>query len=425
MTLQPDYERCLDTLYKLGRFGIILGLDTMKGILSRLDNPEKKFTVIHISGTNGKGSVASYLTRILSLSGYRTGLYTSPHLVRFNERIQVDGEMITDDEVVASYNRIEAANSGERSGTFFELTTAMAFDLFAEKKVEIAVIETGMGGRLDATNLVTPALSIITNISLEHKAHLGDTIAKIAYEKAGIIKEGVPAIIGVRQASAIGVVEETARELNAPLLRLGRDIHLRRSKNGFSCRCEDTAISNLSTALLGKHQVDNAALAVAACTVLRRDTAFKISDESIRKGLATTSWPGRLERVANAPETIIDGAHNPAAIKVLVAYLEEEQKGRDITLITGILDDKAYQKMFASLLPFCRRVILVEAQTDRSLDPETMRADALRYLQDVSVIRPIDQAITAARTSAWENELILVAGSLYVAGEARAAILGR
>jgi dihydrofolate synthase/folylpolyglutamate synthase len=253
--MQSDYERCLDTMYKLGRFGIILGLDTMTEILERLGNPEKKFTVIHVAGTNGKGSVASYLTRILALSGYRSGLYTSPHLVHFNERIQIDGKMITNEEVVTSYNRVEAANVGERSGTFFELTTAMAFDLFAEKGVEVAVIETGMGGRLDATNIATPILSIITNISLEHKAHLGDTIAKIAYEKAGIIKAGIPAIIGVRQASAIGVVEETARELKAPVIRLGRDIHVRRSGGTFSCRCNGMAISDLSTSLLGQHQV--------------------------------------------------------------------------------------------------------------------------------------------------------------------------
>lgn len=424
MTMQSDYERCLDTMYKLGRFGIILGLDTMEGILERLGNPEKKFTVIHVAGTNGKGSVASYLTRILGLSGYRTGLYTSPHLVRFNERIQVNGEMITDEEVVASYNRVEAANVGERSGTFFELTTAMAFDVFAEKGVEVAVIETGMGGRLDATNIVSPVLSIITNVSLEHKDHLGDTIAKIAYEKAGIIKEETPAIVGVRQASAIGVVEETAREINAPVIRLGRDIHIRRSANGFSCRCNGIAISDLSTSLLGKHQVENAALAVAACAVLRRDNRFNIADDTIREGLASTFWPGRLERVSSTPETIIDGAHNPAAIKALVSYLEEEQKGREITLVTGILDDKSYQKMFANLLPFCRRVILVQAQTERSIDPESMRADAAKYVKNVMVIRDIDEAITSARSTAREGELVLVAGSLYVAGEARAALVG-
>lgn len=424
MTTQSDYERCLEAMYKLGRFGIILGLDTMRGILGNLGNPEKKFTVIHVAGTNGKGSVASYLARILTLSGYRTGLYTSPHLSRFNERIAVDGEMVTDEEVVASYNRVEAANTGERSGTFFELTTAMALDLFAEKGAKVAVIETGMGGRLDATNLVTPVLSIITNVSLEHKAILGDTIAKIAYEKAGIIKAGTPAIVGVRQASAIGVVEETARELGAPLVRLGRDIHVRRSEKGFSCRCDGIALSDLTTSLLGTHQVDNAALAVAACASLRKDSRFSITDEAIREGLATTSWPGRLERIAGAPETIIDGAHNPAAIKALVSYLEEKQSGREITLVVGVLDDKAYRKMFANLLPFCRRVILVKAHTDRSIDPDAMRTDAAKYVRDVTVIPDIPQAMATARSTAREGELVLVAGSLYVAGEARAAIVG-
>ncbi len=424
MTMQSDYERCLDSMYKLGRFGIILGLDTMKDLLERLGNPEKKFIVIHVSGTNGKGSVASYLNKILSLSGYRTGLYTSPHLVRFNERIQVNGEMVTDEEVVTSYNRVEAANTGERSGTFFELTTAMAFELFAERGVEVAIIETGMGGRLDATNIVTPVLSIITNVSLEHKDHLGDTIAKIAYEKAGIIKEGIPAIVGVRQASAIGVIEETAREINAPVIRLGRDIHIRRSAKGFSCRCDDIALSHLTTSLLGHHQAENASLAVAACGILRKEDQFKITDEAITEGLATTFWPGRLERISNTPETIIDGAHNPAAIKVLVSYLEEEQKGREITLVTGILDDKSYQKMFAALLPLCRRVVLVQAKTERSIDPEIMRDDAIKYVTDVTVIRDIEEAVTSARASARPGELVLIAGSLYVAGEARHALLG-
>lgn len=424
MTLHPDYERCLDTMYKLGRFGIILGLDTMTGILGRLGNPEKSFTAIHVAGTNGKGSVASYLTRILSLAGYRTGLYTSPHLVRFNERIQIDGQMITDAEVVESYTRVEAANTSERSATFFELTTAMAFDLFAQKGVEVAVIETGMGGRLDATNILTPALSIITNISLEHKAHLGGTLSKIAFEKAGIIKAGVPAIVGVRQASALSVMEERAKAVGAPLLRLGREIRIRRSGKEFSCRCNGVTVGGLSTSLLGKHQTENAALAVAACLALKERLGFPLTDAIIRQGLATTSWPGRLEKVAEQPETVIDGAHNPAAIKVLVDYLKEEQKGREITLVTGILDDKAYQKMFASLLPLCRRVILVQAQTERSIDPETMRADASRFLGDVSVIRDIDEAIATARATANDGELVLVAGSLYVAGEARAALLG-
>lgn len=424
MTQHPDYERCLDTMYKLGRFGIILGLDTMTGILGRLGNPEKSFTAIHVAGTNGKGSVASYLTRILTLAGYRTGLYTSPHLVRFNERIQIDGQMITDTEVVESHTRVEAANTSGRSATFFELTTAMAFDLFAQKGVEVAVIETGMGGRLDATNILTPALSIITNISLEHKAHLGGTLSKIAFEKAGIIKAGVPAIVGVRQASALSVMEERAKAVGAPLLRLGREIRIRRSGKGFSCRCNGVTVGGLSTSLLGKHQTENAALAVAACLALKERLGFPLTDAIIRQGLATTSWPGRLEKVAEQPETVIDGAHNPAAIKVLVDYLKGEQKGREITLVTGILDDKAYQKMFASLLPLCRRVILVQAQTERSIDPETMRADASRFLGDVSVIRDIDEAIATARATANDGELVLVAGSLYVAGEARAALLG-
>ncbi|MCG8470840.1 MAG: bifunctional folylpolyglutamate synthase/dihydrofolate synthase [Desulfobacterales bacterium] len=422
MTTSTQYQQCLDTLYSLGRFGIILGLDIMKDIMKGLGNPEEKMTIIHIAGTNGKGSVASYLARILQLSGHRTGLYTSPHLVHFNERFQIDGEMVTDEEIVDSWKRVDAVNTGERSGTFFELTTAMAFDIFERKGVEIAIIETGMGGRLDATNLVKPILSIITNISLEHKAYLGDTIAKIAYEKAGILKENTPAIIGVRQASAIGVVEETAKELDAPITRLGRDIHIRRTGKNFSCRCDGIALTGLTTSLLGQHQIENAALAVAACAEIRKKDQFNISDEDIKKGLASTFWPGRLERVCMNPETIIDGAHNPAAIKALVQYLEEEQKGRDITLVTGVLDDKSYQKMFGNILPLCRRVILVEAQTDRSIDPEAMRGDALKYVRDVSVIRNIDQAITAARTSARENELVLVAGSLYVAGEARDAL---
>ena len=246
------YTRCLDAMYGMRRFGIILGLETISDILAGLGNPQETFSAIHVAGTNGKGSIASALATILQQAGYRVGLYTSPHLIRFNERICVNGQPVSDDDVVASWEAVKSVHHGDREPTFFEFSTAMAFHEFGRQAVDYAVIETGMGGRMDATNVVSPIVSIITNISLEHKTYLGDTIAAITGEKAGIIKPGIPVVTGVCQKSAKDVVEKIAADQSSPVFMKGRDFRVRRNGGGrFSYWGVGHRWTGLQTALIG------------------------------------------------------------------------------------------------------------------------------------------------------------------------------
>ena len=292
MTPRDAYQDCLNNMYGLRRFGIKLGLATIEQILKHLGNPQDSFNCIHIAGTNGKGSVASMLAAILKTCGCKTGLYTSPHLVRFNERISVNGHQIPDDRVIASYEKIQSLQLDGREPTFFEFTTAMALYEFSQQGVDWAVIETGMGGRLDATNVIKPALSIITNISVEHREYLGNTIREIAAEKAGIIKPNTPVITGVRQKKAIEVIGQTAAERSAEIYRLGKDIKVRRGKlDIFTYFGLDHTWRNLQTGLAGSHQVDNAALVLAACELLGRNK-INVTQSQIQAGLHQTSWPG-------------------------------------------------------------------------------------------------------------------------------------
>ncbi|MFA6010694.1 MAG: folylpolyglutamate synthase/dihydrofolate synthase family protein [Desulfobacteraceae bacterium] len=421
MTSHDEYERCLDTMYALGRFGIVLGLSTMERILEKLGNPHKDFISIHVAGTNGKGSVASTLSHILHQSGYKTGLYTSPHLVSFNERIMVDSEEVSNEDVIESYRAVEAANTGERSATFFEISTAMAFYLFRKRKVEYAVIETGMGGRLDATNIISPALSIITNISLEHKSYLGSTLSDIAYEKAGIIKAGAPVITAVDQDKVISVIKKTAQEKSAPLYVYRQDFKVRRKKQegSFTYYGIKNTWQDMQVELKGKHQVDNGALALAACEVLK-NVATKISERTIRMGLKATLWPGRLEVVSQNPLTMVDGAHNLMSIHKLSDYLEESHPDKKITLVTGVLDDKSYSAMFNRILPLCSSVILTQAKTERAIEPEKLFQVAKDLCNDVTIINDIPKAIRHAESKTAVNDMICISGSLYVVGEAKA-----
>jgi len=421
MTSHDEYERCLDTMYALGRFGIVLGLSTMERILEKLGNPHKDFISIHVAGTNGKGSVASTLSHILHQSGYKTGLYTSPHLVSFNERIMIDSEEVSNEDVIESYRAVEAANTGERSATFFEISTAMAFYLFRKRKVEYAVIETGMGGRLDATNIISPALSIITNISLEHKSYLGSTLSDIANEKAGIIKAGAPVITAVDQDKVISVIKKIAQEKSVPLYVYRQDFKVRRKKQEgcFTYYGMNNTWQDMRVELKGKHQVDNGALALAACEVLK-DVASKISERTIRLGLKATLWPGRLEVVSQNPLIMVDGAHNLMSIHKLSDYLEESHPDKKITLVTGVLDDKSYSAMFKRLLPLCSRVILTQAKTERAIEPEKLFQVAKDLCNDVTIINDISEAIRHAESKTAADDMICISGSLYVVGEAKA-----
>jgi dihydrofolate synthase/folylpolyglutamate synthase len=287
------------------------------------------------------------------------------------------------------------------------------------------VVETGMGGRLDATNVIRPAVSIITNISLEHRMYLGDTVAEIAAEKAGIIKEGVPVVTAVRQPSARRVVEDTARRMGSPVYRLGRDFSVRRNrrKGTFSYFGIDTASRGLRTSLAGAFQSANAALAFAACEVLRR-AGTGITDEAVYRGLAENRWPGRLEKIADHPLILLDGAHNLAAARALADYMETELAGRHITLVCGILDDKPYEKIMAHLCRRASRVILTRARIERALPPETLAPAARRFIADIETVSGVAEAVARAVATSDPEDVVVVAGSLYVVGEAKAYLGG-
>ncbi|HDI59254.1 MAG TPA: bifunctional folylpolyglutamate synthase/dihydrofolate synthase [Desulfobacteraceae bacterium] len=415
-----EYTACLKRLYRLRRFGIKLGLDVIGGLLAHLGNPHHHYHCIHVAGTNGKGSVAADLATLLTTAGYRTGLYTSPHLVRFNERIAVDGRPIEDREVTAAYDAVRAAPMQEREPTFFEFATAMALYTFRRRKVQWAVVETGMGGRLDATNIIRPQVSIITNISLEHRAYLGATLAAIAGEKAGIIKDRVPVVTGVTQPSAMAAIRKSAEARQAPLLRLGTDFRIRRRPDGrFDYAGLRHRWQRLALSLSGPHQCTNAALALAACEAIEPLAPHVVDAEVVRRALQSTRWPGRLEIVRRHPTVILDGAHNLAAARNLGRYLAGQDQGRPITLVVGILDDKPFRPMLRALLPYCHRVICTRPRIDRALPAEQL-ADEARAQGAAVMIRPtVAEAVKTAIAMAAHEEIVCVAGSLYVVGEAK------
>ncbi len=409
-------------MYRLRRFGIKLGLEVISESLQKLGNPQDRFHCIHVAGTNGKGSISSALATILHAAGHRVGLYTSPHLVRFNERIRIDLEPISDAGTVEAFQAVARTRSNQREMTFFEYATAMAFHAFAQSGIDWAVVETGMGGRLDATNIVHPAVSIITNLSIEHKAYLGATLAEIAGEKAGIIKQATPVVTGVHQPRAMAVLQTIAQQRSAPLYRLGESFRVRRHKDGtFSYYGLKHCWHGMRTGLYGSYQVDNAALVIAACELLAA-TEPAIDETAIRKGLAKNHWPGRLEVVSTSPFVLLDGAHNLIAARNLARFLQTRLPERNITLVVGILDDKPYRQMLNSLLPVVQRMVITRPLIDRALAPEILEKAAVGRGVKIEVYPDVESAFRHAVETAGPDEAICIAGSLYVVGEAKQAI---
>ncbi len=417
------YEESLSAMYALRRFGIKLGLDAIDAVLADLGHPQNDYRIVHIAGTNGKGSVAAMLSTIFREAGYRVGRYTSPHLERFNERICIDNAPIGDAMVVSAYERVCATPRLGRELTFFEFTTAMALYAFARQKVEWAIVETGMGGRLDATNAVRPELTVITNIALEHKAYLGNTLAAIAGEKAGIIKAGVPLVTGVSQTSARDVILQRAEELGAPAYLNGRDFRCRRNKDGrFSYFGRSHVWRHLISGLQGRHQIENAALALAACETLTEAGRVDISEDDIRKGLVGSRWPGRLEVVSRRPLVILDGAHNLMAARKLARHLKEQYPHQKITLVIGVLDDKACEPILKDLMAPCHRVIITQPVIDRAVPANKLADIARKFSPDVAVVPDVGAAVAQALKRCRDDEVVCVAGSLYVVGEAKTAL---
>jgi dihydrofolate synthase/folylpolyglutamate synthase len=414
------YDRSLTYLYDLQKYGIKFGLSSTSDLLARLGNPHKNLQAIHIAGTNGKGSTAAMLSAILARTGMQVGLYTSPHLVRFNERFRLNDHDVDDREIMDVFRRVKDVVDEREPPTFFEMTTAMALSLFAEKGVDWAILEVGMGGRLDATNVIQPQITIINNVAFDHQEFLGSTLGRIAREKAGIIKKGVPLITAVKQPVALAVIKERCLALAAPCYRIGQQIKIRsRGKRCFSYRGMKWRLENLQLPLAGGHQLLNAATALGALEVLEQLGRLHPISEQVQEGLGKTRWPGRLEWFSEHPPVLLDGAHNNAGIVSLRKALQEEYTYERLIIVLGIMADKDLRGMVHKLAPLADHIILTRPRYERAAEPESLREVAGEFANRTELIRSVRQALKRAITLATSEDLVVVTGSLYFIGEVK------
>ncbi len=359
-----DYKESVDYLYTLLKFGMKFGLSSVENLLKSLGQPHLRVPVFHVAGTNGKGSVGATVNSVLTRAGYKVGFFSSPHLVFFRERIMVGPEMIDRQDVVHLVEKIRKVMVPAQPPTFFEFITAMAFDHFAEQKVDLAIMEVGMGGRLDSTNVANSLVGAITNISLDHREHLGNTLPEIAGEKAGIIKPGLPVVTGEKRKYVRDVFESVADNLGAKIYCLGRDFKVRTLASGeFSYFGLNRDLKRLTLKLLGPHQIRNAAVALASLELLA-DKGFDFSEMDIREGLKNVSWPGRAEVFSGSPDVMLDGAHNPGAASALADLLAQMDYKR-LYLVLGIMADKDIPRIMAPLLPKAKSVFLTRPDYER------------------------------------------------------------
>jgi dihydrofolate synthase / folylpolyglutamate synthase len=436
-----NYESAVRYLLSLGRelaaptqaAAAKFNLENITILLERLGRPDRTYPSVHIAGTNGKGSTAAFLEKILREAGFRTGLNTSPHLERINERIRISGEEIANERFAEIFTRIHAvieellAEGKLRAHpTYFESVTALAFEAFARERVDFAMVEVGLGGRLDATNVVTPLVSIITRIDFDHENYLGHSLREIAGEKAGILKAQVPAVFASQLPEAREVLLERAKELRCPVVETDEAFCVEDEVFEYGClRATVSEIASgktfsLAPRLAGRFQLQNALNAVAAARILQnRD--YRITDENIETGVATTEWPGRLERLQTRPDVYLDGAHNPGAARELAGFLEESFAGRKVYLIFGAMRDKAVDEVTGMLFPHAHEVIFTQPGTPRAVSARQLAEMAGDHASKFTVIENAEQALESALAKAGPEDAIFITGSLYLVGELRHA----
>ncbi len=420
--MNRSYIETLDYLCHL-QYGIVPGLARITTLLSYLSEPHLKFPSVHIGGTNGKGSTAAMTASILRQAGYRVGLYTSPHLIDFSERITINGAPISQQEIIriTAYLKRAVAHLSIDI-TFFEFTTAMAFCYFAESAVNIAVIEVGLGGRFDATNVVMPEVTAITNIAMDHEKYLGNTLQEIAYEKAGIIKERIPVVIGATQPHLLSYFEEVADSKSAPLMRLGHEIIVSgNSPQSFSYQSRGQK-RNVNCSLFGAHQINNSAIAIGIIEQLR---SFPVSEKAILEGVQKVQWPGRLQIIQERPRILLDGAHNPAGAQALAGYLQEvnPNKGDKHWLIAGIMRDKNIKEILAPFADWADEIILTRPDLQRAATGTEMLT-ALNTQVATSIIESVPEAIESVLLRINPNDTLVITGSLFTVAEALAHFKG-
>ena len=385
------YQEAIDWLYELRLLGSKLGLESPRQLAALAGNPHQSLKIIHVAGTNGKGSVCAILESIYRAAGYKTGLYTSPHLVSFRERIQVNRELIAEMEVVRLTECMQALLrkfAAEQPPTFFEVITVMALEHFARARCDIVLLETGLGGRLDATNIVTPTATVITPIAFDHQQYLGETLAQIATEKSGILKQGIPALSAPQLPEARAVLEQTG-----PITFVEGE-H--------------------ATALAGKHQRQNAALATATVGALQN--TLPVKNETIETGLANVRWPARGQVFEhNGRKLLLDAVHNPASAETLRGVLAELHPGQRPTLMLGVLADKNWEQMVGILAPVAARIVCVPVSSERTLPPDEL-ANACRQQNDCEVV--VAESLEEGLAAVAKDDFVVITGSIYLLGEA-------
>jgi len=401
------YPEAIQFLYDLRLFGAKFGLENTFKLAAMAGNPQDRLRFIHVAGTNGKGSTCAMLESIYRTAGLRVGLFTSPHLISFRERIQVNRQLIPEVAVVRLVGELQPLLKQfptDHHPTFFEVVTVMALKFFAEQKCDLVIWETGLGGRLDATNIVTPLAGVITNIALDHQQWLGDTVEKIAAEKAGIIKPDVPVITAAEDPEALAVIEKTAGEKHAPLIKVGQASSL------------SSAGKMPAPPLIGDHQKLNAALALAVVEALQ--SKIPVSDIAIRNGLQNVNWPGRMQLIQKpgGPKILLDGAHNVAGAKVLRQALEKYFGRTRRTLVLGVLQDKDWRQICETLAPLAVRIYTVPVSSERTADARKLAA-ACRTVNSTAEIAACDSLREALGRIA-SDDFVVVTGSLYLVGEA-------
>ncbi len=422
-----DYRQAIEYIEGASGKGNKCGLSNMERLMARLGDPHKRLRAFHVAGTNGKGSVCAYLDSALRTAGYRTGLYTSPHLERFNDRMRLNGRPIIDDRLAEVTTRVaqevEALRSEGVYPTFFEICTAVAFEFFAEEKVDYAVIEVGLGGRCDSTNVITPMVSIITPIGFDHMKTLGNTLPEIAGEKAGIIKPGVPVVISPQPDEVQKVLAARCLEKGSKLYDLGTSamqMIFEDERGGeFSLKLGDNEWPRISISMPGAHQAINASCALVALNVARASAGLKISDSDIMKGLKRAHWPGRLEWIDGQPNILMDGAHNGPGAKTLLEYARRHLLRKHVVLLTAMLGDKPVEDVVRQLAGITNTAVVTQIDSPRALEPK--RLSVLLEANSVSSLIVPDRAkaLEAAREMAGEDGVVLITGSLYLVGEMR------
>lgn len=424
-----EYEDALSWLYGRETMGIKFGLGNISKLLGKLGDPHRRFRSVHIAGSNGKGSVSAMTASVLQEAGYVTGLYTSPHLVDFRERIRVDGQCILRKELLRLIEEVreivEGSGLPEERPTFFELATAMAFVHFADSGVEEAVVEVGMGGRLDATNVIEPDCCAITRIGLEHTRYLGDTLEAIALEKAGIIKTGVPVITMDQDSEVVRSLQRVAIERHAPFKVVGRDVAFEivsSTLEGTEVRVEELDMT-VRTPLVGRYQGANCAIACSLIAELMRRGVY-ISDEAIAGGLLKVRWPGRMEMVSSAPPIMFDVTHTPDGSREVASEVRR-LIGEDVVLVMGVLDDKDLDGIASNFGKLAKVAVATAPATPRAFPPVATARALGRYCSTVEVVPEVPRAMDRAIELAAAGETILVTGSLFTVGEAYRWLDGR